>query len=79
MSAPTSTVRKTKSGTANRMLRRERGATLAEIGKATDWQPHSCRAFLTGVRKTGATLAKEARADGSIAYRVTAEEPSCQA
>lgn len=79
MTIPKNSVRKTKSATVNRMLRREKGATLAEIGKATAWQPHSCRAFLTGVRKTGATLAKEARTDGSIAYRVTAETPSCQA
>ena len=73
MTAPKKTTRRTKSATVNRMLRRGKGATLAEIAKATDWKPHSCRAFLTGVRKTGAELAKEARPDGSIAYRVSAE------
>lgn len=73
MTTPKTTARKTKSATVNRILRREKGATLAEIGKATSWKPQSCRAFLTGVRKTGATLAKEARPDGSIAYHVTAE------
>jgi len=79
MTIPKRTARKTKSETVNRMLRREKGATLFEISNATAWQPHSCRAFLTGVRKTGATLAKEARADGSTAYRVTAEAQPCQA
>lgn len=73
MTAQNTTTRKTKSATVNRMLRRDKGATLAEIAKATCWQTHSCRAFLTGVRKTGAIVVKEARADGTIAYRVTAE------
>jgi len=73
MTIPKKTARKTKSATVNRMLRRDRGATLAEISKATTWKPHSCRAFLTSIRKTGVTLRKEARPDGSIAYHVTAE------
>lgn len=73
MTALKTTARKTKSATVNRMLRRDKGATLAEIGKATTWKPHSCRAFLTGVRKAGVTLTREARTDGSIAYYVTAE------
>lgn len=68
-----SPARKTKSAIVNRMLRRDRGATRSEIEKTTCWQTHRCRAFLTGVWETGATLAKEARADGKIAYRVTAE------
>ena len=59
MTAPKKTVRKTKSATVNRMLRRDKGATLAEIERATSWKPHSCRAFLSGVRKQGIALAKE--------------------
>ncbi|WP_422723174.1 DUF3489 domain-containing protein [Erythrobacter alti] len=53
------------------MLRRAKGASIAEIAKATDWQPHSCRAFLTGVRKSGNTVIKEHRSDRSLAYRIT--------
>ena len=73
MTVSKKTPRKTKSATVHRMLHRQRGATIAEIEKATSWRPHSCRAFLTGVRKTGATVAKEERANGKVAYRITAE------
>ena len=79
MTTSTKPVRKTKAATVGRMLRRDKGATLAEIEKATGWKPHSCRAFLSGLRKTGATVAKEGRPDGKIAYRVTAEAEQCPA
>jgi len=61
--------RKTKSATVTRMLAREKGATLEEIGKATGWQQHSCRAFLTGLRKKGAAVMKEEH-DGKTTYRI---------
>jgi hypothetical protein len=37
---------------------------------ATHWQPHSSRAFLTGLRKKGADLLKETRRDGETSYRI---------
>lgn len=61
-----------KSSKVERLLRRKGGATLTEIGKATDWQPHSCRAFLSGLRKKGTTVLKENRLDGDACYRVEA-------
>jgi hypothetical protein len=51
------------------MLLRGTGATVAEIMKSTGWKEHSCRAFLTGVRKTK-KLIKEQRPDGKTAYRI---------
>jgi uncharacterized protein DUF3489 len=60
-----------KSATVTRMLSRGTGATVAEIMKSTGWQEHSCRAFLTGVRKTNELL-KEQRSDGKTAYRIEA-------
>jgi DNA-binding transcriptional regulator PaaX len=57
--------------TVTRMLSRLTGATVAEIMKSTGWKEHSCRAFLTRVRKN-ASLIKEQRVDGKTAYRIEA-------
>lgn len=61
---------KSKAEIVRKLLSRGKGATLPEISKATTWQPHSCRAFLTGIRKTE-VLVKEQRPDGALAYRLT--------
>lgn len=79
MTTPKTTARKTKSATVNRLLRCAKGATLAEIEKVTSWKPHTCRAFLSGVRKQGIALAKEERADGETAYKVSGEPEPCRA
>ncbi len=62
----------TKAAMVTKILSREKGATVLEIAKATGWQPHSCRAFLTGVRKKS-QIVKEQRPDGKLAYRIEAE------
>ena len=67
-----STKQRTKSATVTRLLSREKGATLGEIAKVTQWKPHSCRAFLTGVRKK-AQLVREERPDGATSYRMVQE------
>lgn len=63
--------KQSKSATVTKMLSRGTGATVAEIMKSTGWKEHSCRAFLTGVRKTN-KLIKEQRSDGKTAYRLEA-------
>ncbi|TNE34491.1 MAG: DUF3489 domain-containing protein [Alphaproteobacteria bacterium] len=73
MTQPKSRKTRSKSAAIHRMLRRRQGATLAEIGKATSWKPHSCRAFLSGVRKQGIALTKEARPNGDVAYKAEIE------
>ena len=79
MKMPTKSSRKTKSAIVTRMLSRKKGATLDEIGKVTGWKQHSCRAFLSGVRKTGVTLVKEERrTDCKTAYRITAKADAGQ-
>lgn len=59
----------TKAAMVSKILSREKGATLLEMSKATGWQRHSCRAFLTGLRKK-APILKEQRSDGKLAYRI---------
>lgn len=68
--APGPTARTTKAASVTKLLSRNRGATLAEIMATTHWQPHSSRAFLTGLRKKGMVLLKEARKDGETSYRI---------
>lgn len=66
------TKKTSKSTLVQKLLSRSRGATLAEMEEATGWQAHSVRAFLTGLRKKGLVLVREARKDGVSAYRITA-------
>lgn len=60
------------------LLQAAEGANLARIAAVTDWQPHTIRAALTGLRKRGFLIANEkvAEADGATGsvYRITAEE-----
>ena len=46
-----STMTETKQSVVLTMLRRENGASIAEIIVATEWQPHSVRGFMSGALK----------------------------
>lgn len=59
-----------KSETVKKLLSRKSGASAEELGTATNWQPHSVRAYLSGLRKKGATILREERRDGTKAYRL---------
>jgi hypothetical protein len=52
------------------MLQRKGGATLAQIMKATDWQAHSVRGFISGAlgKKMGLTVNSVRRQDGERVY-----------
>ena len=52
------------------LLRRKDGATLAEIAKATDWQNHSIRGFISGSlsKKMGLKIESIKREDGERRY-----------
>jgi len=54
------------------MIGRPKGATLAEIMKATDWQAHSVRGFISGnvVKKMGLRVESERSAEGQRRYRI---------
>lgn len=43
---------------AIRLMRREGGASIAEITRVTGWQPHSARAVISGLRKEGLTITR---------------------
>ena len=51
---------------------RKGGASLAEIMKATDWQPHSVRGFISGAlgKKMGRTVESTKREDGERVYQL---------
>jgi hypothetical protein len=52
------------------LMRRAKGATLAEIMEASSWQPHSVRGFISGTlgKKMGLTVQSAKRADGTRFY-----------
>ncbi len=51
------------------LLKREEGATLAELIAATSWLPHTTRAALTGLRKKGHTIERSKRGEETC-YRI---------
>ena len=64
--------RKTKKQTCIDMLKRPKGASLAELQKATGWQPHSVRGFLSGTVKKmpGVALVTDIDDVGGRRYRI---------
>jgi hypothetical protein len=61
-----------KTATILDLLRRAKGASLAEIMEATSWQAHSCRGFISGTlgKKMGLTVKSEKRDDGTRVYSI---------
>jgi hypothetical protein len=56
------------------LLKRPEGATLAAIMKATDWQAHSVRGFLSGTirKKLGLNVVSTKAEDGERTYSIKA-------
>jgi len=54
------------------LLRRPKGATMAEIAKATDWQNHSIRGFISGnlTKKMGLTVESSKNDAGERTYKL---------
>ncbi len=55
------------------LLRRKEGATIADIAKATEWQNHSIRGFLSGrvTKRMGLSLESSKDEGGERTYRIT--------
>jgi hypothetical protein len=55
------------------LLRRKGGATMAEIAKATDWQNHSIRGFISGNvgKKMGLTVESSKNDADERTYRIS--------
>jgi len=55
------------------LIRRPKGATLAEIAKLTGWQNHSIRGYLSGTvgKKMGLTVESVKREDGERVYSIS--------
>jgi len=62
----------TKKAIVLELLRRKEGATTAEIAKATDWQNHSIRGFISGhvAKKMGLKVESSKNEAGERTYRV---------
>jgi hypothetical protein len=54
------------------LMKRKEGATLAEIAKATDWQNHSIRGFVSGhvTKKLGLRVESTKSETGERTYRI---------
>jgi hypothetical protein len=65
----------TKTAKILALLGRADGASLRELRKATGWQAHSVRGFLSGAlkKKMGLRVDSKKRQDGERAYRIAAQ------
>ena len=72
--ARTTKPRETKRAQLIRMLKAKTGADVAQLSKKLGWQKHTTRAALTGLRKAGFAIERNASdGGGGSIYRITAE------
>ena len=64
----------TKTAAVIALLKRNTGATLAELIVATSWLPHTTRAALTGLRKKGHLIERSKRGEATC-YRIALRAP----
>ena len=54
------------------LLRTKAGANIDALVKATDWQPHSVRAAISGLRKSGYKVETKQTEGQKAVYRIIA-------
>lgn len=71
---PAAKADRSKKDTVLRLLRRQNGASIAEIAAETDWMPHSVRGFLTATvrKKLELPLVSTKEAGGDRRYHIAA-------
>lgn len=73
--APNPPARRPNKGTRRKqlakLLSRKSGASIAQIQKAFGWQPHTVRAAISTLRKSGASVERTMTDKGSV-YRISA-------
>ena len=65
----TAEARPTKQAAILNLLRRAKGASIADLTSAIGWQAHSVRAALTGLRKRGHDIERSVES-GASRYRI---------
>jgi len=55
------------------LLKRPQAVTLAEIAKATHWDPNSVRGFISKLGRQGLKVESSKRENGEREYRVAAQ------
>jgi len=63
---------RSKAALVEDLLLKVDGASLDDLCQATGWLAHTCRAFLTGLRKKGKAVERGKREDGVTIYRMAA-------
>jgi hypothetical protein len=62
--------RQTKAALVSELLLAEGGSSLEQLCQPTGWQAHTCRAFLTGLRKKDQPLTRSKREDRVSVYQL---------
>lgn len=58
--------RRTRQQALTKLLNRKSGASIAQIQKAFGWQPHSARAAISTLRKTGTVIERSDTDKGAV-------------
>jgi hypothetical protein len=67
---------KTKQELLVEMLSKKSGANIDAIVKATGWLPHTSRAMISNLRKSGHKVETEPVKDGKAVYRIVGSKKS---